>query len=142
MAAATPVRATRWPRSRAPPTAAADSAETAAQAAVDAREQAHQDLIDIMQEDGGHPPIGLLKAAQKRLFDAERAAVTAAQPRVGGAHRGQRAARAAHAANAELEAAKAELAAATAQLATANAQLTDARNRSAAVEALPAKLSS
>jgi hypothetical protein len=118
--------------------ATADAAAAAADAAV---EQARQDLIDIQQEDGGHPPAGLLAAARKRVFDAERAAITA--------HQRADAARASAnafiaplaAANAELGAAQAELAAASGQLTAATAQLAGARNRQAAVEALPARLS-
>jgi hypothetical protein len=122
--------------------ARAATAEAAAEAGDEAVERARQDLIDIQQEDGGHPPPGVLAATRKRVFDAEHAAITTRQ-------QAQAARSAANAfiapmaaANTELQAAQAELPAASARLTTANGQLADARNRQAAVEALPGVLSS
>ena len=140
LAAATPARDGVAAQASAAEASAA-RAEAAAAAADEAVEQARQDLIDIQQEDGGRPPAGLLAAARRRLFDAERAAITAHQ-RTDAARRAADAFIAPlAAANAELQAAQAELAAASAQLTAATAQLADASNRQAAVEALPATLS-
>jgi hypothetical protein len=122
--------------------ARAATAIAAAAAADQAVEQARQNLIDIQREDGGHPPPGLLHAAQQRVFDAERAAITARQQADAARSAANAFVAPMAAANAELQAAQAELAGASAQLATANGQLADARNRQAAVEALPARLSS
>jgi hypothetical protein len=115
--------------------ARAADAEIAAGAAEEGVELARMALQEALQERVGIP------AAQKRLFDAERAAA-----RVREQAQAARSAAAAFiapmaAATTELQAAQAELAAATAQLAAATAQLADARNREAAVEALPATLS-
>ena len=82
------------------------------------------------------------RAAQKRVFDAERAAVTAANRAAAarGAAR-RRVRRAARRRRRRAAGRAGGAAAASAQLAAANAQLADARNRQAAVEALPGKLS-
>ena len=140
LAAAAPARDAAAAQASAAEARAA-SAEAAAAAADDAVEQARQALIDIQQEDGGHPPPGLLAAVQRRLFDAERARITARQQ--ADAARGAAAPfiTSLAAADAELQAAQAEVAAASAQLTAATAQLADARDRQAAVEALPATLS-
>ena len=140
LAAATPARDAVATQASAAEASAASAADAAA-AADDAVDLARQALAEIQLEDGGRPPAGLLAAARRQLFDAERAAITAHQQ----ADAARRAADAfiapLAAANAELQAAQAELAAASGQLAAATAQLADARSRQAAVEALPATLS-
>ena len=121
--------------------ARAATAESAAASAGNERERARENLSEVRQEDGGHPPPDLLARAQRRLFEAEGAAIAAAQ-------RAQAARSAADAFNApmaaastELRSAQAELAAASGRLAAASAQLADAQARQAAVEALPAMVS-
>ena len=115
--------------------ARAATAETAAATAEDARELASEALREALQERVGVP------AAQKRLFDAERAAVRAREQAQAARSAADAFIAPVTAATSELAAAQAELAAASAQLAAATAQLADARNRQAAVEALPATLS-
>ncbi len=113
----------------------AENVETTAAAAEDARELAREALTEALQERVGVP------AAQKRLFDAERAAVRAREQAQAARSAADAFIAPLAAATSELAAAQAELAAASAQLAAATAQLADARNRQAAVEALPATLS-
>lgn len=121
--------------------AAAVEAEQAAEAAAVQVEIALQALEELQNEDGGRPPIALIRAAQRRLNEAQRAATLASNHAASvRAAAGQAAARLATA-DQELAAAQAELAAATGRLNEATARLADARARQAAVEALPGKLS-
>ena len=134
--------ATRWPRRRAPPRPPRPPRKPPPTAADEAVERARQDARRA-HAGGRRAPARSARARRgsacstpsaRRSRRASRRTRRAAPP--------TRSAAPLAAADAELQAAQAELAAASAQLAAANAQLADARNRQAAVEALPGKLSS